>query len=185
MHGRCRPLGRPLGRPFGRPFGHVTAQPVYGMRWPEAKTLAPEGGGRLPDVHLLSEERILRLSVLSLAGGLVLAAGPALADAGVPPVWSDFQPAVSTQYRPPDGGRAYLPPNTQELIRPEDRRAAERAEAELNRKAAQPIAPPRDSAAAPKVPRRMKDPLALPPLPPGGPAMPAAPPGVETNPAGR
>lgn len=169
------------------PFpAHVTARPVYGMTRPEAKPLAPGSGGRLPAIPLLSEERILRLSVLRLAGGLILAAGPALADGGVPPVWSDFQPAVSTQYRPPDGGRAYPPPDTRELIRPEDRRAAERAEAELNRKAAQPIAPPRSPSGSPAVPRRMKDPLALPPaLPPTGPAMPAPAPGVETNPTGR
>ena len=49
------------------------------------------------------------------------ASGPALADYGVKPIWDDFQPAVSTQYRPPDGGKRYPPPDTKSLIRASDR----------------------------------------------------------------
>lgn len=123
----------------------------------------------------------MRIVALSIAGGLAVLAGPALADAGVPPVWTDFQPAVSTQYRPPDGGRRYPPPDTKTLIRPSDRRAAERAEVELNRKAAQPLPGRTGDPLATRPPRRMKDPLAIPPATPSSPA-PAGPKPLEPSP---
>lgn len=56
-----------------------------------------------------------------IATAAIFLAGPALADYGVRPIWNDFQPAVSTQYRPPDGGRHYAPPDTKTLIRASDR----------------------------------------------------------------
>lgn len=59
-------------------------------------------------------------SVCGVAAFLA-AASPALADNGVRPIWDDFQPAVSTQYRPPDGGKLYPPPDTKTLIRASDR----------------------------------------------------------------
>ena len=62
----------------------------------------------------------VRASVLG-AGILLIASGSAWADARVRPIWTDFQPAVSTQYRPPDGGKRYYPPNTRDLIRASDR----------------------------------------------------------------
>lgn len=103
-----------------------------------------------------------------MACGFVCLAGPALADNGVRPIWTDFQPAVATQYRPPDGGRSYPKPDTRSLIRPEDRRAAERAEVDLNQKAGAPLV--RRSTTEPKAPKRMRDPLALPPASPIPPA---------------
>jgi hypothetical protein len=102
------------------------------------------------------------MSIRSIGPAALLAclAVPALADAGVAPVWTDFQPAVSTQYKPPDGGRRYPPPDTKSLIRPEDRRATERAEAELNRKAGAPLP---DRERTQRGSRATTNPLAIPP----------------------
>ena len=58
--------------------------------------------------------RVVPLVALALLGSA--ATGPARADYGVRAIWNDFQPAVSTQYRPPDGGRRYDPPNTGLLV---------------------------------------------------------------------
>ena len=116
---------------------------------------------------------------LCIAGALACLAVPALADAGVRPVWTDFQPAVSTQYRPPDGGRRYPPPDTKSLIRPEDRRATERAEAELNRKAGAPMPSRSGDSLNARQPRRMSDPLAIPPASPGAPALPSPSPSID------
>lgn len=118
-----------------------------------------------------------RLLVAALSG--ICLAGPALADAGVRPTWTDFQPAVSTQYRPPDGGQAYPKPDTRSLIRPEDRRTRERDEAELNRRAAQPLPNRGADVATPRPPRRMRDPLAIPPASSTSPAMPSSPAPIE------
>ncbi|TDR89953.1 hypothetical protein [Enterovirga rhinocerotis] len=103
--------------------------------------------------------RIASTSALLLAA-LILPASvaPASADAGVRPVWEDFQPAVSTQYRAPDGGRRYPPPNNRLLIMNRDRQALPTSMPDLDR----------------TVPRRTtRDPL-LPPLTrPGAPLPPA------------
>ena len=114
MQGRCRLA--------------AAAEPVYDMTGTESTPSWPEGA---EDRQGRSEGSQLRIVALSIAGGLAVLVGPALADAGVPPVWTDFQPAVSTQYRPPDGGRRYPPPHTNTLNRPTDQRAAEQAEVEL------------------------------------------------------
>lgn len=113
--------------------------------------------------------------LVCLAGAFACAAAPALADYGVRPVRSEFQPAVSTQYHPPDGGRRYPPPDTKTLIRPQDRQATERAEAELNRKAGQPLPNRSGDPVNAKQPRRMKDPLAIPPASSSEPSTPALP----------
>jgi hypothetical protein len=102
---------------------------------------------------------------------------PAFADAGVRPVWTDFQPAVSTQYRPPDGGRAYPKPDTRQLIRSEDRRASERAEAELNKRALQPL--PGRGLGTGRGSTLRGDPLALPPASSTSPGVPAPPPAIR------
>lgn len=122
------------------------------------------------------EMRTVAKHALKLACGLACLAGPASADNGVRPIWTDFQPAVATQYRPPDGGRVYPKPNTRALIRTEDRRAAERAEVDLNRRAGQPIV--RRDTTEPRAPRRMRDPLAIPPASPT--PLPGTPPAIET-----
>lgn len=101
-------------------------------------------------------KRSIILAALVAAGAM-----PALADAGVRPVWTDFQPAVATQYRPPDGGRVYPKPDTRTLIRNEDRRASERAEAELNKRALQPL--PGRGLGTGRGSSVKSDPLALPP----------------------
>lgn len=60
---------------------------------------------------------------LAAATGLIVLGltGPALADFGVRPTRDDFQPAVSTQDKPPEGGRRYPPPNTATLLKKESR----------------------------------------------------------------
>lgn len=103
--------------------------------------------------------RSLPLPGLLGALALPLLAAPAAADAGVRPIWNDFQPAVSTQYRPPDGGWHYRPPNTRALIRDRDRQALPSKGTEIDRTTArrsQPVDPLRS-------PRR-----GAPTSPPGG-----------------
>ena len=75
----------------------------------------------------------------------------ARADAGVAPVWDDFQPAVSTQYRPPDGGRRYPNPNTAQLQRAQDRTSSDRSMKDNSGKASRPLPPgtPTDPATKP------------------------------------
>lgn len=122
-------------------------------------------------------------------GGLVGLATSALAEAGVPPVASDFHPAVSTQYRPPDGGRAYPKPDTRLLVSPADRRRMQKFESDLNNK---PISDTSGSgsgggsaSAAPRRQPRMKDPLALPPASPSTPAPAgSSPPAGSSSPGG-
>ena len=98
-----------------------------------------------------------------LIGGLLGLATSALADAGVPPVPTDFQPAVSTQYRPPDGGRRYPKPDTKLLISPQAQQRMQGFQSELNDN---PLPASAGSGLVNPAPRRqprMKDPLALPP----------------------
>lgn len=109
----------------------------------------------------------MQLRMLVAVGGLLGLATSALADAGVRPVWTDFQPAVSTQYRPPDGGRSYPKPDTRQLISTQDQRRMQRFQSDLNDK----LAAPARASAAPRRPARMKDPLALPPEPSTTPSL--------------
>ena len=53
---------------------------------------------------------------------VLLAAGPALAQSGVPPARTDQTPAAPTAGAAPDGGRTYqYPPNTATILPPENR----------------------------------------------------------------
>ena len=88
----------------------------------------------------------MRIALSFIAAGCLaaLASHSASADSGVRPIWTDFQPAVATQYRPPDGGRSYPKPDTKRLISASDRRANQRAQAEMDRRAAAPPSIRRD-----------------------------------------
>ena len=62
----------------------------------------------------------MRFVAITMLVGLGLT-GAALADNGVRPTRDDFQPAVSTQDHPPEGGRRYPPPNTANLLQKDSR----------------------------------------------------------------
>lgn len=51
----------------------------------------------------------------------LVATCPSLAQSGVPTTRTDMTPAAPTASSPPDGGRAYGPPNTAAILPPESR----------------------------------------------------------------
>ena len=105
----------------------------------------------------------IALSVITAGCLAALASSAASADSGVRPIWTDFQPAVATQYRPPDGGRAYPKPDTNRLISAADRRANQRAQAEMDRRAAAPLPGRRDRPVLPPPSSEPAVPTTLPP----------------------
>lgn len=87
--------------------------------------------------------------------GIAAIAGPARADYGVRPIWNDFQPAVSTQYRAPDGGRRYDPPNTGLLVQESQRSDYDRPTSDPRSKSSRPLPPGTPTNPATKPPEQV------------------------------